>query len=129
MHVLLDTTVLIDYLRGKPAVERVNALLARGDTPCTSPVNVEEIVRGLRASEAAAAERLFDGLRMVPIGRAEGQRAGEWRRRFAARGATLSQGDCLIAAAAHAAAAVLATGNPRHFPMNEIEVQHWPVGE
>ena len=65
MLVLLDTTVLIDYLRGKPAVERVDALLARGDTPCTSPVNVEEIVRGLRASEAAAAERLFDGLHMV----------------------------------------------------------------
>ena len=129
MLVLLDTTVLIDYLRGKPAVERVNALLARGDTPCTSPVNVEEIVRGLRTSEAAAAERLFDGLHMVPIGRAEGWRAGEWRRQFAARGATLSQGDCLIAAAAHAAAAVLATGNPRHFPMSEVEVRHWPVGE
>lgn len=128
MFVLLDTTVLIDYLRGKPAVERVEALLARGDTPCTSPVNVEEIVRGLRASEAAAAERLFDGLHMVPIGRAEGHRAGEWRRQFAARGATLSQADCLIAAAAHTVDAVLATGNPRHFPMREIEVQHWPVG-
>ena len=37
MLVLLDTTVLIDYLRGKPAVERVDALLARGDTPCTLP--------------------------------------------------------------------------------------------
>ena len=36
MRVLLDTTVLIDYLRGKPAVERVNALLAGGDTVCTS---------------------------------------------------------------------------------------------
>ena len=128
MLVLLDTTVLIDYLRGKPAVERVDALLARGDMPCTSPVNVEEIVRGLHSSEAAAAERLFDGLRIVPIGRAEGHQAGEWRRRFAAQGATLSQADCLIAAAAQSVAALLATGNPRHFPMREIEVQHWPVG-
>ena len=128
MLVLLDTTVLIDYLRGKPAVERVDALLGRGDTPCTSPVNVEEIVRGLHVSEAAAAERLFDGLHMVPIGRAEGHRAGEWRRQFAARGETLSQADCLVAAAAHTVDAVLATGNPRHFPMREIEVQHWPVG-
>ena len=49
--------------------------------------------------------------------------------RFAARGTTLSQADCLIAAAAYATAAVLATGNPRHFPMTEIEVEHWPVGE
>lgn len=129
MHVLLDSTVLIDYLRGRPVVGRVNALVARGDTPCTSPVNVEEITRGLRAPEATAVERLFDGLRIVTIGRAEGRQAGEWRRQFAALGTTLSQADCLIAAAAHTAGAVLATGNPRHFPMGEIDVEHWPVGQ
>ena len=44
-------------------------------------------------------------------------------------GNQLSQVDCLIAAAALAADAVLATGNPRHFPMSGIEVEHWPVGE
>lgn len=129
MVVLLDTTVLIDYLRGRPAVARVGALVDRGDVPCTSPVNVEEIVRGLRSAERAAVDDLFDGLRVLPIGRAEGRRAGEWRRRFAARGTTLSQADCLIAAAASAAGAALATGNPRHFPMPEIEIRHWPVGE
>lgn len=128
MLVLLDTTVLIDYLRGRPAVGRVNVLLDRGHPLCTTPVNVEEVVRGLLPSEASAAGDLFDGLRVVPIGRAEGHRAGEWRRRFAARGTTLSQADCLVAAAAHSAAAVLATGNPKHFPMTEITVEHWPVG-
>ena len=126
---LLDTTVLIDYLRGRPAVERVTSLLAHGDTLCTSPVNVEEIVRGLRVPEADAVEQLFDGLRVVPIGRAEGRQAGQWRRQFSALGITLSQADCLIAASARAAGAILATGNPRHFPMSGIEVQHWPVGE
>lgn len=129
MLVLLDTTVLIDYLRGKPAVERVNGLLARGDTLCTSPVNVEEIFRGLRVTETGAVEQLFDGLRIVPILRAEGRKAGEWRRYFATQGVTISQADCLIAAAAHTADAVLATGNPRHFPMREVKVEHWPVGQ
>ena len=129
MLVLLDTTVLIDYLRGRPVVKRIEAMVDRGDVLCTSPVNVEEIVRGLRTGESSAVDSFFDGLRVVPIGRPEGRQAGEWRRRFAARGTTLSQADCLIAAAAHAAAAVLATGNPRHFPMTEIEVEHWPVGE
>ena len=42
---------------------------------------------------------------------------------------TLSQADCLIAAAARSAAAGLATGNPAHFPMTELTVEHWPVGE
>ena len=127
MHVLLDTTVLIDYLRGRPAVDRVNTLLARGDTLCTSAINVEEIIRGLREPETEAVGMLFDGLRIVPIRRDEGRQAGEWRRQFAAQGTTLSQADCLIAAAARTAAAVLATGNPRHFPMRGVEVEHWPV--
>ncbi len=126
--VLLDTTVLIDYLRGRPAVERVDALFDHGDTPCTSPVNVEEIVRGLRAQETSAVEQLFDGLRVIPLGRAEGRLAGAWRREFAASGTTLSQADCLIAAAARTAGAILATGNPRHFPMQGIKVEHWLAG-
>ena len=129
MLVLLDTTVLIDYLRGRPAVGRVDALVVRGGVPCTTAVNVEEIFRGVRPAETAAVELFFDGLRLAPIGRPEGRQAGVWRRRFAAQGVTLSQADCLIAAAAHAAGAVLATGNPRHFPMAEVTVEHWPVGE
>ena len=125
---LLDTTVLIDYLLGRPAVERVTSLLAHGDTPCTSPVNVEEIIRCLRAPATAAVEQLFDGFRIVHIGRAEGHQAGEWRRQFAAHGTTLSQADYLIAAAAQAAGAVLAAGSPRHFPMGGIEVDPWSAG-
>ena len=82
-------------------------------------------MRGVRATEAAAVEQLFDGLQVVSIGRAEGRQAGEWRRRFAAEGTTLSQADCLIAATALAADAVLAMGNPRHFPISGIEVEHF----
>lgn len=128
MLFLLDTTVLIDFLRGKPAVQRVLSLRSRGDHPCTTAVNVEEVARGLRSSEDHAAAQLISGLLILPLGLAEGWRAGEWRREHAARGVTLSQADCLIAAAAEAASAVLATGNPKDFPMPDLRVEHWPVG-
>ena len=128
MLVVLDTTVLIDYLRGRPVVARIDALRDRGDVAYTTAINVEEVVRGLRPNEEPAARMLFDGLGIVPLGRSEGHQAGEWRRRFAKSGVTLSQADCLIAAAAQTAAAVLATGNPDHFPMKEVMVDHWPVG-
>jgi len=55
--------------------------------------------------------------------------AGRWRRDYANRGRTLWQADCLIAAACVRAGAPLATGNPKDFPMTEIEVTHWPVGQ
>jgi predicted nucleic acid-binding protein len=126
---LLDTTVLIDVLRGRGAAPRLLSLRESGETPFVCCINVEEIWRGLRPADEDAAARLLQGLRLAPLGLAEGRRAGSWRRDAAANGTTLSQADCLIAAAAVGVGARLATGNPRHFPMEELEVEHWPAGE
>lgn len=127
--VLLDTTVLIDLLRAQPgAAARLAALRRAGDVPYTSPVNVEETVRGLRPHERTAAEALVGGLRQARLGAAEGWQAGEWRGLFAQQGQTLAQADCLVAAAALSVGARLATGNPKDFPMAELTVEHWPVG-
>lgn len=126
--VLLDTTVLIDILRGRPVLARLRRLRDRTDVPATSPVNVEEVVRGLRGPEERSVAGLLDGLTVVPLDRAAGERAGAWRREYASAGTTLSQADCLIAAAALTIGGRLATGNPRHFPMPELDVEHWPAG-
>lgn len=130
MAVLLDTTVLIDVLRGRPAaVARLEEIAQAGERLFTTVVNVEEIHRGLRSDrEHDAAERLLVGLRLTPLGRPEGRRAGGWRRDHAERGVTLSQSDCLIAAGAVAVGARLATGNAKHFPMQGLSVEHWPAG-
>ena len=126
---LLDTTVLIDALTGKPAAERLRRLRDVGDVPLVCAVTVEELWHGLRRDEEAVVRRFVQGLRIVPLSAAEGQRAGIWRREHAARGITLHQADCLIAAAAVAVDATLVTGNPPDFPMPELRVEHWPVGE
>lgn len=126
--VLLDTTVLIDILRGRPAVERLRNAHGSGDLLFTSPINVEELVRGLRSGEEPAVHRLLSGLRLVRLGREEAERAGHWRRSFAEAGRTLSQADCFVAAAALTVGARLATGNARDFPMTELTVEEWPVG-
>jgi predicted nucleic acid-binding protein len=128
--VLLDTTVVIDLLRGREgATARVRALRDAADSPQVCAITIEETVRGLRAAERDGARRLFAGIRTVPLEEREGWRAGEWRREHAAGGQTLSQADCLVAAAALAVGGRLATGNPRDFPMPELSVEHWPVGE
>jgi predicted nucleic acid-binding protein len=89
---------------------------------------VEETVRGLKPREYEAAEALFAGLRIASLGAQEGWQAGEWRREFARRGRTLAQADCLVAAAAVSLGGRLATGNPKDFPLQELSVEHWPVG-
>ena len=127
--VLLDTTVLIDLLRGRPqAAARLRALHEAGDSAYVCAVNVEEIVRGLRPQELEPTRRLISGLRVAVLGGQEGWQAGEWRREHAAQGRTLAQADCLIAAAAAAVGARLATGNPRDFPIEGLVVEEWPSG-
>ena len=128
-ELLLDTTVLIDALRGKCAAGRLRELASTGAAPpYVCAVNVEELWRGARANEEETIQRLLGALRMAPLGAAEGERAGTWRRDFAASGTTLSQADCLIAAAALGVGATLATGNVRDYPMPELDVDHWPTG-
>jgi len=127
--VLLDTTVLIDALRGRPGtIERLARIRRDGDLPFTCAINVEEVFRGLRPAETKVASDLFLGLRLAPLRLEEGERAGIWRRDFAERGVTLTQADCLVAAAAVGVSARLATGNVRHFPMPELAVEEWPTG-
>lgn len=126
--IVLDSTVLIDILRGRAAGQRLLSLRTRGDEPATTVINVEEIVRGVRPAEVAAVSRLFDGLRLLSVGRREAELAGAWRRERVASGRTLTQADCLIAACAASAGGRLATGNPKDFPMLGAEVEHWPVG-
>lgn len=129
MRLLLDTSVLIDALRGRDAGRRLRELRnGGGAVPWICVINIEELYRGVRESEETTLARFLDGLRLAPIGRAEAQLAGSWRRDFARRGVTLGQADCLIAAAAVGIEARLATGNPKHFPMAEIAVEHWPAG-
>jgi predicted nucleic acid-binding protein len=93
-----------------------------------SAVTAEEVTVGLRPREREAAASLFEALVPAPLAIAEGRLAGWWRRRFRARGRTLTQGDCLIAASAVAVGARLATGNPKDFPMNDVEVEHVVAG-
>lgn len=127
-RVILDSTVLIDALRGYPAGDRVKSMRRAGIQLWVSPISVEEIWRGLRPGERATATRLVDALRLAPVDRGVAKTAGEWRREFAAAGVTLHQADCLIAASAQHIGARLATGNPSDFPMDAITVEHWPVG-
>lgn len=128
-RLVLDTTVLVDALRGYPAARRIRLLRRSGLQLWVTPISIEEVWRGLRPGEEELADRLVDALRLAPIDRTVARTAGRWRRRHAERGITLHQADCLIAASTHRVTGRLATGNPADFPMSEIVVEHWPVGE
>jgi predicted nucleic acid-binding protein len=124
---LLDTTVLIDWLRGRePVRERLSEVWARGDDAFVCAVSVEEVSRGIHRIEEDDFEQLLAGLVVAPLGIPEGRLAGWWRRTLARRGRTLSQSDALIAAAAVGVGARIATANLGDFRVPSVIVEHWP---
>jgi predicted nucleic acid-binding protein len=121
---LLDTTVLIDHLRGVNAVtERLLALLAAGHSLGTSCVNVAEVERGAREKERKAAKHMIERLRYLETTREAAARAGRYQRQLQQRGQTLQTADALVAGTARAHGAILVTDNTRDFPMRDIRVE------
>jgi predicted nucleic acid-binding protein len=113
--VLVDTSVLIDVLRGSDAA--AEWLAGLDEVPLCSEVTRAEVLRGVRSRERAPTERLLQALRWVPVDESVSRRAGELGRQHRRSHPGLSVADLVIAATALGAEAELATGNVRHFPM------------
>lgn len=112
---LVDTDVLIDYLRGEG--EAVHFVEAHIDQLTISVVTVAELYQGVRdADEVEALEGLIDALRVIPVTPRIAREAGLLRRDYRQQcGCGLA--DCLIAATALAEEIPLRTLNVKHFPM------------
>lgn len=115
MSSVLDTTVLIDILRGHP--NAVAYVLGLEEIGVCSEVTRIEVLRGLRSDERRAAERLFQQLRWVTVDEDVARTAGELGRKFHRSHAGIGVADLAIAATADLLALPLATTNVRHFPM------------
>jgi predicted nucleic acid-binding protein len=126
-NILLDSSVVIDLLKGRPgAVARLAALRKSGDRPCTCAVVAQEVWRGRRPAEEPAIHKLLANLRALPISVEAGIQAGAWQSDLRAQGITIADLDALIASVAAASDASVATTNVKDFPMTELEVEHWP---
>lgn len=123
--ILFDTPILIDMLHGAVSAERFLRLRANGEVPVTTALNAAEIFHGIRSSDIERAQRLFGGVRVLPIGLQDAAQASAWRNEFAARGIALSATDCLIAAVAKNLEIRLATTTPELFPMSGIDIENW----
>ncbi len=114
-HFLLDTDVIIEYLRGRDeAIRYVESL--EGEL-YVSAITVAELFSGVKCiDEEAALERFLDAFEVIPVDRALARLGGLCRQRYRpAHGTGLA--DAIVATSAESAGAALVTFNKRHFPM------------
>ena len=120
MTILVDTSVLIDHLRGdKAAHGALAAAVDAGDRLVYSVVTKVEILAGMRAGEEMATRRLLDALDRLDVDDPIAERAGFLASRYLRSHPGVDPIDFIIAATAELHRATLWTRNLKHFPMFE----------
>ncbi len=121
-HLLIDTDVLVDHLRGLEQAKRfLRGRRESGDLLYCSVITHAELLAGARPSEEPLLRALLRTLQAVTINEAIAEQAGLYCRQYAKSHGLLLP-DALIAASAKSASATLVTLNAKHFPMKDIQV-------
>jgi predicted nucleic acid-binding protein len=112
---LLDTCILIDFLRGKEQARTF--LLGLNQIPYLSALTVAELYGGVReGGERTKLDRLLTLFHVVPVSADIAKKGGLYRRQYhKSHGVGLV--DALIAATAEEVSAIVVTLNKKHFPM------------
>ncbi len=126
MSALVDTSVLVDYLRGvEPARELLRSALERDGLVAASVLTRIELSIGMRASERRATDALARALRWLPVDATVAERADELARRYGRSHSGIDAVDYCVAASALVNELQLWTLNVRHFPMFEALRPPW----
>jgi len=124
---LLDTSVIIDALNGKRNRSRLLMdLLGQGHLLACCPINVTEVLAGMRAHEEAKTLAFLQALRYYPLIWPMARLAGELKREYSRKGVTLATTDVSIAAVALYHQLTLMTDNLKHYPMKELDLHAFP---
>lgn len=120
MTLLLDTSVLIDHLRGDAGAQRaLTEAVDRGDRLACSVVTKVELLAGMRPGEESATRRLFGVIGWLAVDDSIAERAGLLANRYLKSHPGVDPVDYIVAATAEEHDAVLWTRNLKQFPMFE----------
>jgi len=112
---LIDTDVLIDYLRGQP--DAVTYLEGLVEPRLMSVITLAELYSGVReGDERVKLNQFVEAFQLVPLDPEIAQKGGLFRRDYL-RSHNVGLADALIAATADREGATLVTLNQKHFPM------------
>ena len=118
MAALVDTSILIDHLRGHDDARALLAMeLARGEPLYASVLTKVEIMAGMRGAEAEATRSLLDVFIWVEVTGDIAEKAGRLAARFRRSHGGVDVVDYVVAATQQDLGVSLWTRNVRHFPM------------
>ena len=120
---LIDSDILISYLKGKERAVSLMGELCRDGIPSVSSLSYFEIWASVLPHEKRSVSRLFSSLEILSVDSAVAEQAGAYFNHYRSTGITLGRIDALIAATAKCHDLILVTMNIKDFPMDDIKKQ------
>jgi predicted nucleic acid-binding protein len=121
-RLLLDTDVIIDYLRGVP--EALTFLDNLKNPLLISAIAVAELYAGIRpGKETQKLQKFLTAFEIIPVDQVIARQGGLYRGSFG-RSHNTGLADALIAATADITGATLVTLNIKHFPMVKVQLPY-----
>ena len=118
MRLVLDSSVIIDHLRGDDRARRlISAAFTAGDELWSVTAARVEILGGIRSGEERETHRLLAMISWLDVTTDVADLAGRYAARFRRSHGAIDTVDYLLAAAVDVLGAELRTQNVRHFPM------------
>jgi predicted nucleic acid-binding protein len=115
--ILVDTDVLIDYLRGRD--EAVALITSTDRTILISSLTVAELYAGIKGDdEEKTLEEFLGTLTVISVTSSLAKAAGRYRKQYM-KSHSVGLADAVIAATAMQEGALLKTLNIKHYPMME----------
>ncbi|MEI6222524.1 MAG: PIN domain-containing protein [bacterium] len=116
MKILLDTCILIDFLRGKPkTIDLIRKLVEEDHELYTCGQIVSEITAGMRENEETATIPFLKALNFIALTFEDAELAGRIKYQQAQQGKTITLADATIASTAISHNLQLATENHKDF--------------
>ena len=122
---ILDTSFVIDLLRGKPkAVDKLKELEEKGEPLYVTAPTIYELYLGIQLSktprrERARIEEALEGQPVLPLDAKAAQLAGKLQGELMSRGQPIDPVDALVAGVAVANQEAMVTRNVKHFERME----------
>lgn len=121
---LLDTTTIIDHLRGNRKVSLyLEEIGMQGDIAGCCCINITEVYAGMKEREKEKTDKFIESLCYFNVTKEIARSAGRLKQKCAKRGKTLATSDVIIAATAMAYGSILVTKNIKHYPFPELEIK------
>ena len=120
--VLIDTDVLIDYLRGDTSVKKQVEELWKTNHACVSVLSVYELYAGIRPGEEDDISNLLAPMNILAVNHSVAAKAGQRRNHYRSQGVTLGDIDCIIAGTAMLGGMQVFTRNIKHYPDIDIYI-------